>query len=87
MAPRPLSEIRPTPSPLAVRQHVQGSAVITVFVSENGTVLDAKVLSGVGRFGVDEAAVRAVKSARFSPATKNGKRVKTWMPLRIDFKL
>ena len=58
-----------------------------MFVSESGSVLDAKVLSGVGKFGVDDAALRAVKNARFSPATKNGKRVKTWMPLRIDFKL
>ena len=87
VAPRPLSEIRPTPSPIAVRQHVQGSSILTVFVSESGSVLDAKVLSGVGKFGVDDAALRAVKNARFSPATKNGKRVKTWMPLRIDFKL
>lgn len=86
-APKALAEIRPTPSPLAVRQHVQGSVVVTVFISEDGNVLDAKVLSGIGRFGIDEAAVRAAKNARFSPATKDGKRVKTWMPLRFDFKL
>src|SRR5205823_6271607 len=47
-APKALAEIRPTPSPLAVRQHVQGSVVVTVFVSEDGNVLDAKVLSGIG---------------------------------------
>jgi TonB family protein len=86
-APKALAEIRPTPSPLAVRQHVQGSVVVTVFVSEDGNVLDAKVLSGIGKFGIDEAALRAAKNARFSPATKEGKRVKTWMPLRFDFKL
>jgi TonB family protein len=86
-APRPLGEIRPSPPPLAIRQHVQGSVVVTVFVSENGSVLDAKVLSGIGRFGVDDAALRAVRSARFSPGVKSGKRVKVWMPLRFDFKL
>ena len=87
IAPRPVSEIRPSPPPLAVRQHVQGSVVVTVLVSESGGVLDAKILSGIGRFGVDEAALRAVRSARFSPGVKNGKRVRVWMPLRFEFKL
>jgi len=86
-APKPLGEIRPSPPPIAIRQHVQGSVVVTVLVSEDGRVLDAKVLSGIGRFGVDDAALRAVRTARFSPAVKNGKRVKVWMPLRFDFKL
>ncbi|MGZ8831298.1 MAG: TonB family protein [Thermoanaerobaculia bacterium] len=86
-APRPLAEIHPSPPPLAIRQHVQGSVIVTVFISETGAVLDAKVLTGVTRFGVGDAALRAVRSARFSPAMKNGKRVRVWMPLRFDFKL
>ncbi|MGZ7077817.1 MAG: TonB family protein [Thermoanaerobaculia bacterium] len=87
IAPKPTKDIRPTPPPLAIRQHLQGSVVVTVLVSETGSVLEAKVLSGLGRLGIDEAALRAVRTARFSPAVKSGKRVRTWMPLRFDFKL
>ena len=86
-APKALNEIHPSPPPLAMRQHVQGSVIVTVLVSEAGDVLEAKVLTGIGKFGIDEAALRAARSARFSPAVKSGKRVKTWMPLRFDFKL
>jgi len=86
-APRQLTEIHPSPPPLAIRQHVQGSVIITAFISETGEVLDAKVLTGVTRFGVGDAALRAVRATRFSPAVKDGKRVKVWMPLRFDFKL
>ena len=86
-APRPLKAIHPAPPPIAIRQHVQGSVILTAFISEDGTVLDAKILSGITKFGVDDAALRAVRVARFSPAVKDGKRVRVWMPLRFDFKL
>ena len=85
--PVPVNEIRPMPSPIAVRQHVQGSVIVTVFVSEDGRVLDAKVLAGIPRFGIDDSVLRAVRAARFSPAMKGGKRVKVWMPLRFEIKL
>jgi TonB family protein len=49
-------------------------------------VLDVRVLKGVG-FGLDESATRAMKTSRFSPAMKDGKRVKTWFPQAITFKL
>ena len=86
-APSPITEIRPIPSPIAVRQHVQGSVIVTAFIGEDGRVLDVKVLAGLSRFGIDESVLRAVRAARFSPAMKAGKRVKTWMPLRFEIKL
>jgi len=42
-------------------------------------VLDVKVLRGDDRFGFTDAAVRALRGARYSPAMKDGKHVKTWL--------
>jgi protein TonB len=60
---------------------------LTVLISETGDVLDVKVLKGDPRFGFNEEAIRAMRGAKFRPATKDGKRVKTWVPQPIDFKL
>jgi periplasmic protein TonB len=84
--PRALTSIRPQYPPIAARQRVEGTVLLTALISETGQILDVKVLRGVG-YGLDEAAVRAMRSARFSPAMKDGKRVKTWFPQQITFKL
>ena len=47
---------------------------------------EVRVLRGEPRFGMNDAAVRAMKSARFAPAMKDGKRVKTWLLQSIEFK-
>jgi len=39
------------------------------------------------RLGFNDSAVRAMRTAKFRPAMKDGKRVKTWLPQPIDFKL
>jgi len=84
--PRALGAIRPAYSPIAQRQRVEGTVLLTALISETGQVIDVKVLKGVG-FGLDDAAARAMKSTRFSPGMKDGKRVKTWFPQQITFKL
>lgn len=73
--------------PMAMKQHAQSSVILTVLVSENGDVLDTNVLRGDARFGFNDAAIRAMKNAKYRPAMKEGKRVKTWVPQPIDFKL
>lgn len=72
--------------PLALRQKVEATVFVTVLVSENGDVLDAKILKGDPRFGFNDAAMRAVKNSRFAPAMKEGKRVKVWFPVPVQFK-
>ncbi len=73
--------------PLAMRQRIETTILATVLISERGDVLEVKVLRGDNRFGFTDAALRALRSARYSPAVKDGKRVKTWMPQVIQFKL
>ena len=73
--------------PMAIRQKVETSVIVTALISETGDVIDVRVLRGDTRFGFNEAALRAVRGVKFSPPVKAGKRVKTWYPQTIYFKL
>jgi TonB family protein len=78
--------VRPVYPAMAMRQKVAATIVLTVLVSETGDVLDVRVLRGEPRFGLNEAAIRAMKATRFSAPMKDGKRVRTWFPQSIEFK-
>jgi TonB family protein len=82
-ATRAISVIYPA---IARQQKIAATVVVSALINENGDVTDVKVLRGVGRFGIDDAAQRAMRGARFTPPMKDGKRVKTWMPQTIQFK-
>ncbi|MDQ6800914.1 MAG: TonB family protein [Acidobacteriota bacterium] len=73
--------------PMAMRQRIESSVILTALISETGDVIDVNVLRGDARFGFNEAAIRAMRTAKFRPAMKDGKRVRTWLPQPIDFKL
>ncbi len=84
--PQPISKVPLRYPPMALRQRVQASLILTVLISETGDVLDVKVLRGDARFGFNDEAIRALRLTKFRPATKDGKRVKTWIPQPIEFK-
>ena len=84
--PKSTRAITVTYPSIARQQKIAATVVVTALINENGEVTDVKVLRGVGRFGIDDAALRAMRSARFTPPMKDGKRVKTWMPQTIQFK-
>ena len=84
--PRVTREARPVYPVVAARQKIVATILTTILVSETGEVLEVKVLRGEPRFGFNEAASRALRAARYSPAMKDGKRVKTWLPQIIQFK-
>ena len=72
---------------MAARQRVETVILLTALVSENGDVLEVKVLRGDPRFGFQDEAIRAAKSTKFTAPMKDGKRVKTWFPIPVRFKL
>ena len=85
--PQPVYSPKPTYPPLAARQRVGGTVFLDVLVDENGSVQDVRVLRGVKPdLGLDAAAVTAVRSWRFKPATKGGVRVKVHVTQTIPFK-
>ena len=84
--PRPVRQITAVYPTIARQQRISATVVVSALIDENGEVAQVKILRGVGRFGIDEAATRAMRSARFTSPMKAGKRVKTWYPQTIEFK-
>jgi len=81
-----LVRLNKPPYPQIARiQKVQGVVIVSVLVSETGRVLDVKVLRGVPQ--LNDAAVDAVRKSTFTPATKDGVRVRSRATLTIPFRL
>jgi TonB family protein len=70
---------------VARMERIQGAVLMSVLVSETGAVQDVRVIRGDPR--LTEAAVSTVRRSGFSPGTKDGVRVKSWIPVTISFKL
>jgi TonB family protein len=83
--PKPVRPIRPVYPPLAARQKIHATIIVSALIDENGDVSEVRVLRGDARFGLNDAAIRALKTAKFSSPAKDGKRVKTWYPQTIEF--
>jgi protein TonB len=66
---RPLGMVRPSYTESARRARVQGRVRITLDVNEQGEVIAARILQGLG-YGLDEAALDAARRLRFSPAQR-----------------
>ncbi len=71
---------------IAKRAGVQGRVYIKAFVNENGDVVKAEVIKGIGA-GCDEAAVKAVTETKFKPGRQRGKPVKVQVSIPVVFKL
>jgi len=86
--PVPIYSPKPAYPPWAERQRVTGLAVLELLVDENGAVQEVKVLRGIKPdLGLDAAAVAAVRTWRYKPATHGGVRVKVRTTVAIAFKL
>jgi protein TonB len=71
----------------ARRQGIEGTVRLSVTIGSDGRVLEAKVVQGLG-FGLDEAARRALLSARFKPAVgSDGKPMTHTIPYRYTFQI
>lgn len=60
----------------ARQNKIQGSVILSMVVSADGTVRDIKVVRGLPD-GLTESAIAAARKMRFKPATKNGQPVAT----------
>jgi TonB family protein len=65
---------------------VIGTPNILALIDEHGVVTATRVLKPSSYKFVDEAAVTALKHAKFAPATKNGIKVKMWKMFAIGVK-
>jgi len=70
----------------AKKKKLEGKVLIKIYVHENGSIDATNIIKGIG-YGCDEAAEKAVRECKFSPAKKDGKNVKAQVILPIQFKL
>jgi TonB family protein len=74
--------------PMARMQKVEGTVITSVLVSEDGNVMEVRILRGVSRaVGLNEAAQQAMRRSSFQPGSKDGVRVKSWITVPVEFKL
>ena len=83
--PRLTSRLDPRYPAAAQRLNKAAQIDLKVLVDENGRVTDAQRSGPKAGFGFDEAALEAARRATFSPATKDGVRVKMWATIRVAF--
>lgn len=77
--PEVLQEVK-APYPVQARQAaIEGVVECRVEIWQDGTVRSVKVVRGLG-YGLDEAAVEALKKFRFKPATVDGQPVQYTIP-------
>ncbi|WP_131989266.1 energy transducer TonB [Chthoniobacter flavus] len=87
LPPHFLTRYKP-PYPAEARaQRIEGVVMLLVAVDAEGRVTSASVSQGSGHAMLDRAALEAVHTWRFSPATQNGRPVSATVeiPIRFNF--
>jgi len=70
----------------ARKKKIQGTVVVKLTVTVDGTTRDIKVVNGVG-YGLDEKAVETVSRWKFSPALKDGQPIEKEITVEVAFHL
>ncbi|HEX4985464.1 MAG TPA: energy transducer TonB [Burkholderiales bacterium] len=83
--PRAQAPIVPAYPQAARDARVSGAVTLRVSIDETGRVEDASVEDAEPAGVFDRAAQEAVTAASFSPAQKDGRRVRSRMLIRVEF--
>lgn len=84
--PAVVSTIRPDVPSLARLRKVGGTVILRVLVAESGQTAEVEILRDTSpRVGLGESAKAAVEKWTWTPATKDGKKVRTWTTVSIPF--
>ena len=84
---RAVTPPRPAYPAAAARNRQDGTVEVEFTVAADGSVQNAKVLSATPVRIFDNAALTAIKNAKFEPRLENGQPVASTLRRRIDFKL
>ena len=85
--PIPVSTIRPRYPATALRNSQEGWVDVQYMVNVDGSVSNITVVSAEPRHVFDNAAIDALRRAKFSPAMRDGTAVASQQQKRIEFKL
>lgn len=84
--PQATKVVKPEATSLARSRKVSGTVLVRVLVDENGRAAQAEVYRDTTpKVGLGEASVSAVKEWQWTPATKDGVKVKTWIIVPLPF--
>ena len=85
--PIALNRIVPVYPRSARRKGHEGRVTVEISVAEDGGIASAEVVDSSGHAELDAAALGAVRTARFAPATEDGVSVSGRLRLTFDFRL
>ena len=72
----------------AMQQMIEGDVVLAVVVKDDGSVGDVQVKESLDAvYGLDAAAVKAMKEWQFKPGTKDGKPANVRIDVKMRFTL
>jgi TonB family protein len=87
-APKVVRMVRPEYTKEALRQRIAGEVVLSAIVKADGSVGDVAVKQSLDdRYGLDDAAIAAVKQCVFSPGTRQGRPVAVRVDVSMKFTL
>ena len=71
---------------MARRMNIHGTIVAQALIDENGDVVETRIIRNIpGRHGLDTSVQNALKKAKFTPAVKQGVRVKVYLTQAFTF--
>jgi protein TonB len=86
--PRPVFQVKPQYTSEAMRAKLQGMVTLEVVVRPDGSVGEAKVVRSLDPiFGLDHAAIAAVKVWKFTPGMRDGKPIPVLVTVELTFTL
>jgi protein TonB len=85
--PSPQQPVRPEYPDEAGMQGVAGNITLLLLIDERGVVREASVMEANPEGYFEESALGAFRAARFAPAQKNGRAVKSRVLIRVTYEL
>jgi len=84
--PRLVTRVTPSYPPLAIRARLPGTVVVQAVIGEDGSVEDVEVLRSSSPLFTDSA-VEAVRGWKYRPALQNGRPVRVYFTVRVEFRI
>lgn len=75
----------PIVSEIAHKSGCKGTVLVKMLINANGEILKTKIEKSTGNAECDEAAITALKSGKWEPATKDGYPIKAWIVIPFRF--
>lgn len=85
--PQSLKKIEPTYPDAAADAGIQGQVTLLLLIDEYGVVRDASVADAKPEGWFEDSALAAFKNARFTPAERKGRAVKSRVLIRVTYEL